>query len=77
MTMIKVTTTIMTTSVTTMITTTTKTLVSKIQYFAAMHDCSCLFKTNFYIFKAIFKNLKSPHRPLPMTSMDAMILDMF
>ena len=46
MTMIKVTTTTMTTRVTTMITTTTKTLAelfSKMQYFAAMHDCSCLF----------------------------------
>ena len=44
--MIKVTTTTaMTTGVTTMITTTTKTLAeldSKIQYFATMHDCSCL-----------------------------------
>ena len=45
MTMIKVTTTTMTTRVTTMITTTTKTLAeldSKMQYFAALHDCSCL-----------------------------------
>ena len=40
--MIKVT----TTRVTTMITTTMKTIAeldSKMQYFAAMHDCSCLF----------------------------------
>ena len=45
MTMIKVTT--ITTRVTTMITTTTRTLAeldSKMQYFAAMHDCSCLLK---------------------------------
>ena len=45
-TMIKVTTTTMATKVTTMITTTTKILAEldcKMQYFAAMHDCSCLF----------------------------------
>ena len=44
MTMINVTT--ITTRVTTMITTTTRTLAEldcKMQYFAAMHDCSCLF----------------------------------
>ena len=46
MTMIKVTTTTMTTRATTMITTTNKLaeLDSKMQYFAAMHDCSCLIK---------------------------------
>ena len=49
MTMLKVTTTI-TTRVTTMITTTTRTVAeldSKMQYFAAMRDCSCLFLSAF------------------------------
>ena len=57
MTMLKVTTTI-TTRVTTMITTTTRTVAeldSKMQYFAAMHDCSCLF---FLKFMGIFKVIK-------------------